>query len=148
MLCTADTTATVPDSFLCFYFSWVKVIVLLMGCFGSYMPTYSFQRAESLPGRAELGCNSLQHTHTAEKTPPLRNGPQWAHKNQSWRSGGAPPSGSALHLVAPTFTMPLVPHGAARGSSKVLLEMWDISLLPSHPHTINKPSRGLSPLRF
>lgn len=76
-----------------------------MGHFGSYMPTFFFHRAESLPGRAELGCNSLQHTHTEEKTSSsLRNGLQWAHQKQRWRSCGACPT--IRERAAPGGTKP------------------------------------------
>lgn len=134
--------------FLFFYFSWVEVIVLLMGQLGSYRPTCSFHKADSLPGRAELGWNSLQHTYTEEKKTLLsqEQSPVSTPKPapEKWRY---PLPGRGMDLMAQTCTMPLVPHWAALDSSKVLLEKWDTSLLPSHPHTINKASHGLGPLK-
>lgn len=120
-----------------------------MGHFGFYMPTCSFHRAESLPGRDELGCNNLQHTHMVKKTPPLSG--MVSHEHTKTRAGEVVVphhQEEGWYLVAPNCTMPLVPHRAALYSSKILLEMWDVSLLPSHPHTINKASHGWDPLRF
>lgn len=76
----------------------------------------------------------------------LRNSLQWPHQTQCWRSGDAWPSGRGLDLVASTCTVPLVPHWAVLDPSKVLLEeRWDVSLLPSHPHTAEQSQPRLGP---